>query len=72
MSLHTWKARDKAARMGGYAGRDEAAPLWALSKRELVEIAARLGELCSDAGGAENGIARTIEEHRILKANGIV
>lgn len=72
MSIHQWKGREKAARMGGYAGFDEAAPLWDLSKRELVEIAARLGELCADEGGPVNGIARAIEEHRILKANGIV
>lgn len=72
MSIHTWKAREKAARMGGYAGRVEAAPLWEMSKRELVEIAARLGEICADEGGAENGIARAIEERRILKDNGIV
>jgi diphthamide synthase (EF-2-diphthine--ammonia ligase) len=71
MSIHTWKAREKAARMGGYAGCDEAAPLWEMSKRELVEIAARLGEICA-GGGAEGGIARAIEEHGILKANGIV
>jgi hypothetical protein len=72
MSIHTWKAREKAARMGGYAGSPAAAPLWELSKRELVEIAARLGEICSDEGGEEGGIARAIEEHGILKANGIV
>jgi hypothetical protein len=72
MSIHTSNSREKAARMGGYAGRDEARPLWDMSKRELVEIAVRLGEMCSDEGGAENGIARAIEEHRILKQNGIV
>ncbi|WP_141247096.1 hypothetical protein [Mesorhizobium sp. WSM3866] len=72
MSIHTWKARDKAARMGGYAGRDSAAPLWEMSKRELIEIATRLGEICSDEGGADNGIARAIEEHGILKQNAII
>jgi hypothetical protein len=72
MSIHTWKAREKAARMGGYAGHEDAAPLWEMSKRELVEIAIRLGEICSDEAGAENGIARAIEEHRILKENGII
>lgn len=72
MSIHKWKAMDKAARLGGYAGRKDAAPLWDMSKRELVEIATRLGEQCADEGGAENGIARAIEEHRILKENGIV
>lgn len=72
MSIHTWKAREKASRLGGYAGLDEAAPLWDLTKRDLVEIAARLGEACAEEGGPEKGIARAIEEHRILKQNGIV
>lgn len=71
-SLHVWKAREKASRMGGYAGRDDAAPLWDLSKRELVEIAARLGELCAEEVSAENGIARALEERDILRANGII
>lgn len=44
-SLHTQKAMNKAARMGGMAGDNRAAPLWDLSKRELIEIAMRLGAL---------------------------
>jgi DNA invertase Pin-like site-specific DNA recombinase len=71
-SIHVWKAMEKAAQKGGYAGRKDSGPLWDLSKRELVEIAARLGEMCSEAGGAEGGIARALEEHRILKENKIV
>lgn len=72
MSIHQSNSREKARRMGGYAGHVESTPLWDMSKRELVEIAIRLGEMCSDEGGPENGIARAIEEHRILKQAGIV
>ena len=41
-SIHVWKARKKAAELGAYAGQSCAAPLWDLSKRELVELALRL------------------------------
>ena len=41
MSMHTDRARALAAQRGGFAGRDCAEPLWAMRKRELVEIAMR-------------------------------
>lgn len=73
-SLHQWKAIEKANLMGGYAGHPDAVALWDLSKRELVEIAIRLGEMTadSDSPSVEDAIARVREEHRALKANGII
>lgn len=43
MSIHTQKARAAANARGGLSGHEAARPLWDLSKRELVEIALRLG-----------------------------
>ena len=71
-SLHVYKSIDKARANGGYAGLKASLPLWEMSKRELVEIAARLGEICADEGGAENGIARALEEAAALRANRII
>jgi hypothetical protein len=74
MSIHTWKAINKAARMGGYAANRDAEDLWNLSKRELLEIALRLGELCTEdgEGGIDNAIKRVREESVVLRANGII
>lgn len=72
MSIHIWKAQEKAARMGAYAGNTEAAELWSLSKRELIEIALRLGEICADDFSVDGAIARVKEEHRILREQGII
>ncbi len=68
MSIHKWKAMDKAARMGGYAGCKEAEPLWDMSKRELVEIAMRLTMASSPA----DAVKQVFDEHQALKANGII
>lgn len=74
MGTSKFNAMSKAARLGGYAGRPETSGLWDLSKRELVEIALRLGEICADADEitVDDAIARVWEERRILKANGII
>lgn len=72
MSIHTDKARKIARERGGYAGRDDAAALWKLSKRELVEIAIRLGETSAEGHGPENAISRVREELQILQDNGIL
>lgn len=68
MSIHTWRAREKAAAMGAFAGDDSAAPLWELSKRELIEIALRLTMTEEPA----EAVKRVQEEHRCLKDNGII
>ncbi len=71
-SLHVWRAIEKARNKGGYAGNEAAMPLWNMSKRELVEIACRLGEICAPRGGEENGIARAIQERETLFGQGIL
>ncbi len=71
-SLHIWKGIEKASRNGGYAGRSETVDVWELSKRELVEIALRLGELCSDEGGFDGALQRVREERRILSEQNII
>ena len=73
-SIHQWKAIEKANLMGAYAGNPEAVPLWDMSKRELVEIAIRLGEMTADCDSpsVEDAIHRVKEEHRTLKGCGII
>ncbi len=71
-STHIWRSIEKAASLGGYAGRDTARPIWEMSKRELVEIAIRMSELALGDGDTEAAIARVIEERKILKANRII
>jgi len=71
-SIHAHRAMEKAASLGGYAGDPDAGDLWELPKRELIEIALRLGELCSDDGGFEGALERVREERRALRANGIL
>lgn len=75
MSIHTAKAQAKARALGGYAGREEASDLWDFSKRELVEIALRLGEMCradNAEPGFEGALARVHEERKTLLENGII
>ncbi len=71
-SIHVWAAREKAARLGGYAGDADAGHLWDLSKRELVEIALRLGQVCAEDDSLPAAIKRVNEEVEALKANGII
>jgi hypothetical protein len=71
-SIHTWKAREKASRLGGYAGAPDAAHLWDLSKRELIEIALRLGQQCAENDSMEAAIKRVNEEFLALETNGII
>lgn len=73
MSIHTEKARALAQQKGAFAGTDAALPLWKMSKRELVEIAMRLGVLAGDGDESpEGGARRAIEEAKILVSNGII
>lgn len=71
-SIHIWNSMAKAADKGGYAGNPETLPLWELSKRELVEIALRLGEISGDDFSLEGALARVEEERVALVANGII
>jgi hypothetical protein len=42
LSVHVWKAINVARDKGAFAGQACSAPLWELSKRELIELALRL------------------------------
>lgn len=77
MSIHQGRGIEKARRMGGYAGRPEAADLWKLSKRELVEgfdfspVRAAVFELCFlDSGAIELAAAlhAAFPKHAVLNA----
>ena len=72
MSIHKWKAMNKAASLGAYGGESEAKPVWDLPKRELVEIALRLGERCGDDFSVEGAVNCVMEERRILKQNKLI
>ena len=71
MSIHTRKAREKAASMGAFAGEDVAEDLWELPKRELIEIALWLSSegMADDVVGA---VARVLNKRHTLKRNGII
>ena len=72
-SIHGWKSIEKAREAGGFAGKHGALPLWDLSKRELVEIAIRLGaQVAGECDTAEAGIVVAMQEHEALRLNGIV
>lgn len=75
MSIHTWKAYRIAERKGAWAGQDPDRwqVLAKLSKRELIEIALRLG--ASAAGECDNpqaGFLQVIDERDALRANNII
>lgn len=67
-SIHVWKAMQKAADKGGFAGDDTTLPIWELPKRELVEIALRL----TMAENVSDAVQRVWDERHALKANGII
>lgn len=67
------RSKAKARQLGAFAGQDCAKPLWDLSKRELVEIAIRLGALTSgDCDSADAGVRAALHEHQTLVRSGIV
>jgi hypothetical protein len=73
MSIHTGKAKDKARRLGGWAGDPRAGDLWKLSKRELAELALRLGALTTDnADDIDLALKAVNSERAALKLNGII
>jgi len=73
MSMHTDRARALAAQRGGFAGRDCALPLWAMSRRQLVEIAMRLGAMnAGDPDNPEAGLRAAMHEHHCLLLSGIL
>lgn len=77
MSIHVEKSKQLARSKGAAAGDEGNAPLWDLSKRELVEMVLHLAALCTgesidsaiDSAGA---YTRAMEEHRALVANGLL
>lgn len=72
-SLHAWKSIEKARAAGGFAGEHAALPLWDMSKRELVEIAIRLGaQVAGECDTAGAGIIVAMQEHEALRLNGII
>lgn len=73
MSIHTARSRYKAAQMGGLAGAPEAAELWELSKRELIELALRLADRIDGcAGDATRCTNMVTTELTTLRAQKIV
>ncbi len=73
MSIHIEKSITLADKLGGFAADPAARHLWSMSKRELVEIALRLGALCSgDCDSVEAGVRVVDHEHAALKRSGII
>lgn len=75
MSIHTDKAFEVAQRKGAYAACSYTnwCGLMALSKRELAEVAVRLGAVAAgECDSAEVGYQRAMNERDALKANGII
>lgn len=72
ISIHSWKAIEKAQSMGAYAGDPLAGPLWEMSKRELVEIALRFAERLADECTVESAVEAVKEERETLRAQKII
>lgn len=68
MSVHTGRSMEIARSKGALAGEPEAAPLWELSKREILEVALRL----SRAEDAAPAVQAFRDELDALQLNGIV
>ena len=74
-SLHTDAAFRIAEAKGAFAGADYSRwnALVSLSKRELVEIALRLGaQVSGDLDSPEAGFQQVLHEHATLNANGVL
>ena len=83
MSIHTDRAYRKARQNGAASAISYGTwqTLMSMSKRELAEIAIRLGSLCADNDscddalsgvGGQSALARVMEERDALKANGLI
>ena len=77
MSVHIWRSFEVARGNGAWSAHDERTwkVLTAFSKRELVEIAIRLGARLSDDDTGEDveaALQRVLEEARALRANRII
>lgn len=73
MSIHIMRSQEKARLKGAFAGNEGNACLWDLSKRELIEIALRMGAiLCETTDSYEDALEgdgareRVLDEHRKL------
>lgn len=72
-SIHIHKSIEVAKAKGGFAGEDAAMPLWNMTKRELVEIAVRLGAANSGkCDSPEAGAKAAIKESEALARAGII
>ena len=76
MSIHTEKSRAKAQDMGAAAG-FASRKIWALPKREIIEVAMHLAALSTDSYDetmqqGDHGEARFWEEHDALRRNGVI
>ena len=72
-SAHVAKAVALARAKGGWAGMRSVADLWSLPKRELVEVALRLGALNTEYGDSVSaGRAAVLKELTCLRENAII
>mgnify|MGYP001167108735 CR=1 FL=1 len=72
-SANAWKSIEKAREKGAFAGVESALPLWNYSKRELVELALRLGsQAAGEADDAEAGVRAVEAERESLARAGII
>ena len=72
-SIHAKNSRNVAIAKGAFAGATCAIDLWDLSKRELIEVALRLGALLEgECDNPEVGCKAVIEELQALRESGVV
>ncbi len=72
-SVNAWKSIEKAREKGAFAGAEAALPLWNYSKRELVELALRLGaRSAGEADDAEAGVQAVEAEREALVRAGVI
>lgn len=72
-SIHQFKSIKKAAERGAFAANEAAWPLWELSKREILEVAIRLGaQLDGECDTAETGVAAVERELEALRHSNII
>ena len=72
-SIHVTWAIEVSRVKGGWAGRLSVSDLWGLSKRELVEVALRLGALSSGfCDSVSSGRKAVLDELDALRGNDII